>query len=112
MLRFPPSALYAWGMSHAYDSPADKAKGQSDSPGALSWESPIFDTAVVYGPFDNEELVDEALKDVLQDQDWVCRFFPFIYQVVLNGCVSIFGIVAPELKGVLSVVFLWGLVVP
>src|SRR6202050_5528614 len=49
------------GMSFSYGPPMDKKEGISLIRGALKLGVTFFDTAEVYGPFTNEELVGEAL---------------------------------------------------
>lgn len=59
--------LGCMGMSHAYGPPEDKTEMIKLIHQALDLGITFFDTAEVYGPFDNEELVGEALKDVRHD---------------------------------------------
>src|ERR1700683_5258481 len=49
------------GMSFSYGPPMDKKEGISLIRGALKLGVTFFDTAEVYGPYINEELVGEAL---------------------------------------------------
>src|ERR1700683_4927891 len=49
------------GMSFSYGPPMDKKEGISLIRGALKLGVTFFDTAEIYGPFTNEELVGEAL---------------------------------------------------
>ncbi len=53
--------LGCMGLSHAYGTAVDKAAGIALLRGAVERGVTLFDTAEVYGPFDNEELVGEAL---------------------------------------------------
>ena len=53
--------LGCMGMSHAYGSPKDKQEMISLLGRAVELGVTFFDTAEVYGPFTNEELVGEAL---------------------------------------------------
>lgn len=53
--------LGCMGMSHAYGPAADKKEMIKLIHAAIDREVTFFDTAEVYGPFDNEELVGEAL---------------------------------------------------
>lgn len=53
--------LGCMGMSHAYGPPKDKAEMISLIHAAVEQGVTFFDTAEVYGPFTNEELVGEAL---------------------------------------------------
>jgi aryl-alcohol dehydrogenase-like predicted oxidoreductase len=52
------------GLSHAYGTAVDKAAGIALLRGAVERGVTLFDTAEVYGPFVNEELVGEALAPV------------------------------------------------
>lgn len=54
--------LGCMGMSHGYGEPADKKEMISLIHKAIDLGVTFFDTAEVYGPFTNEELVGEALK--------------------------------------------------
>ena len=54
----------AMGLSHAYGTAPDKKHGISILRGAVDRGVTFFDTAEVYGPFINEELVGEALAPV------------------------------------------------
>ncbi len=56
--------LGCMGLSHAYGTAVDKAAGIALLRGAVERGVTLFDTAEVYGPFDNEELVGEALAPV------------------------------------------------
>ena len=49
------------GLSHAYGPPVDKQAGVAVIRAAVERGVTFFDTAEVYGPFTNEELVGEAL---------------------------------------------------
>lgn len=53
--------LGCMGMSHAYGEPADKSEMKRLIAQAVDLGINFFDTAEVYGPFENEELVGEAL---------------------------------------------------
>jgi aryl-alcohol dehydrogenase-like predicted oxidoreductase len=53
--------LGCMGLSHGYGSGVDKAAGIALIRGAVERGVTLFDTAEVYGPFANEELVGEAL---------------------------------------------------
>ncbi len=53
--------LGCMGLSHAYGQPVDKATGIALIRAAVERGVTFFDTAEVYGPFSNEELVGEAL---------------------------------------------------
>ena len=52
------------GLSHAYSPPVDKQAGIAVIRTAVERGVTFFDTAEVYGPFTNEELVGEALAPV------------------------------------------------
>ena len=52
------------GLSHAYGTAVDKAAGIALIRGAVERGVTLFDTAEVYGPFTNEEVVGEALAPV------------------------------------------------
>ena len=54
--------LGCMGMSHGYGEPADKKEMISLIHKSIDLGVTFFDTAEVYGPFTNEELVGEALK--------------------------------------------------
>ena len=56
--------LGCMGLSHAYGPPVDKQAGISLLRSAVERGVTFFDTAEVYGPFTNEELVGEALAPV------------------------------------------------
>lgn len=56
--------LGCMGMSHAYGPAADKSEMTKLIHQALDLGITFFDTAEVYGPYANEELVGEALKEV------------------------------------------------
>jgi pyridoxine 4-dehydrogenase len=52
------------GLSHGYGQPVEKAAGIALIRAAVDQGVTLFDTAEVYGPFTNEELVGEALMPV------------------------------------------------
>ncbi|WP_348619723.1 aldo/keto reductase [Paenibacillus polymyxa] len=56
--------LGCMGMSHAYGPPANKAEMIKLIHQAVDLGITFFDTAEVYGPYDNEEPVGEALKEI------------------------------------------------
>lgn len=56
--------LGCMGLSQAYGAPVDKATGIALIRGAYERGVTFFDTAEVYGPFKNEELVGEALAPI------------------------------------------------
>ncbi len=55
------------GMSQSYGAPLDRDEGVAVLRGAVERGVTFFDTAEVYGPFVNEELVGEALAPVRDD---------------------------------------------
>lgn len=61
-LRVSDIGLGCMGMSHAYGAPADKQEMIQFLAEAVDTGITFFDTAEVYGPYENEELVGEALK--------------------------------------------------
>jgi aryl-alcohol dehydrogenase-like predicted oxidoreductase len=68
--------LGCMGMSHGYGPPADKQAMVSLIRTAVDRGVTFFDTAQVYGPFTNEELVGEALEPV-RDQVVIATKFGF-----------------------------------
>jgi len=68
--------LGCMGMSFGYGPPADKAEMTSLIRTAVERGVTFFDTAEVYGPFTNEELVGEALAPV-RDQVVIATKFGF-----------------------------------
>ena len=56
--------LGCMGLTHAYGTPVDKATGIAFLRGAVERGVTLFDTAEIYGPFTNEDLVGEALAPV------------------------------------------------
>lgn len=56
--------LGCMGLSHAYGTPVEKQQGVALIRAAVDRGITFFDTAEVYGPFTNEELVGEALAPV------------------------------------------------
>src|SRR4051812_8134563 len=56
--------LGCMGLSHAYGTAVDKPTGVAFLRAAVERGVTLFDTAEVYGPFTNEELVGEALAPV------------------------------------------------
>jgi aryl-alcohol dehydrogenase-like predicted oxidoreductase len=56
--------LGCMGLSHAYGPAVEKAAGIAFLRGAVDRGVTLFDTAEIYGPFTNEELVGEALAPV------------------------------------------------
>jgi aryl-alcohol dehydrogenase-like predicted oxidoreductase len=68
--------LGCMGLSHAYGPPVDKQHGIALLRAAVERGITFFDTAEVYGPFTNEELVGEALAP-LRDQVIIATKFGF-----------------------------------
>jgi aryl-alcohol dehydrogenase-like predicted oxidoreductase len=68
--------LGCMGLSHAYGSPVNKQDGITLIRAAVERGVTFFDTAEVYGPFTNEELVGEALAP-LRDQVVIATKFGF-----------------------------------
>src|SRR5689334_8849071 len=68
--------LGCMGMSHGYGPPKDKAQMIALLRAAVDRGVTFFDTAEVYGPFTNEELVGEALAPV-RDQVVIATKFGF-----------------------------------
>jgi len=68
--------LGCMGLSHAYGQPVDKQSGIALLRGAVERGVTFFDTAEVYGPYTNEELVGEALAP-LRDQVVIATKFGF-----------------------------------
>jgi aryl-alcohol dehydrogenase-like predicted oxidoreductase len=68
--------LGCMGMSHSYGPPRDKQEMISLLRKAVELGVTLFDTAEVYGPFTNEELVGEALAPV-RDQVVIATKFGF-----------------------------------
>ncbi len=68
--------LGCMGMSHGYGPPADKQAMIALIRAAVGRGVAFFDTAQVYGPFTNEELVGEALEPV-RDQVVIATKFGF-----------------------------------
>jgi len=68
--------LGCMGLSHAYGRPVDKESGIALLRAAVDRGVTFFDTAEVYGPYTNEELVGEALAP-LRDQVVIATKFGF-----------------------------------
>jgi aryl-alcohol dehydrogenase-like predicted oxidoreductase len=69
--------LGCMGLSHAYGHALEKSEGIALIRGAVERGVTFFDTAEVYGPFTNEELVGEALAPV-RDQVVIATKFGFV----------------------------------
>lgn len=61
-LKVSKLGLGCMGLSHGYGEPADKKDAIAIIQRAFDMGVTFFDTAEIYGPFVNEELVGEALK--------------------------------------------------
>ncbi len=70
--------LGCMGLSHAYGPPVDQQDGIALIRDAVDLGVTFFDTAQVYGPFTNEELVGEALAPV-RDQVVIATKFGFSF---------------------------------
>lgn len=68
--------LGCMGMSYAYDRPVEKQHGIQLIRAAVERGVTFFDTAEIYGPYTNEELVGEALAPV-RDQVVIATKFGF-----------------------------------
>ena len=81
--------LGCMGMSHGYGNPLDKKDGIALIRGAVERGVTFFDTAEVYGPYINEELVGEALEP-FRNQVVIATKFGFTFgddnkQQILNS---------------------------
>ena len=72
------------GLSHAYGPPVDRQAGIDLIRTAVERGVTLFDTAEVYGPFTNEELVGEALAPV-RDRVVIATKFGFDVDLVTGG---------------------------
>jgi aryl-alcohol dehydrogenase-like predicted oxidoreductase len=68
--------LGCMGLSHAYGQPVDRQSGIALIRAAVERGVTFFDTAEIYGPYTNEELVGEALAP-LRDQVVIATKFGF-----------------------------------
>jgi aryl-alcohol dehydrogenase-like predicted oxidoreductase len=75
-LNISAIGLGCMGLSHAYGQPVDKSSGIALLRAAVERGVTFFDTAEVYGPYTNEELVGEALAP-LRDQVVIATKFGF-----------------------------------
>jgi len=75
-LNLSAIGLGCMGLSHAYGQPVDKQSGIALLRSAVERGVTFFDTAEVYGPYTNEELVGEALAP-LRDQVVIATKFGF-----------------------------------
>ncbi len=69
--------LGCMGLSHGYGPPVDRQEGIRLIRAAFERGVTLFDTAEVYGPFTNEELVGEALAP-MRDQVTIATKFGFV----------------------------------
>src|SRR5436190_17356343 len=69
--------LGCMGMSFGYGPPMDKQEAISLTRAAVERGVTFFDTAEVYGPFTNEELVGEALAPFFREQVVIATKFGF-----------------------------------
>jgi len=76
-LEVSAMGLGCMGLSHAYGRPVDRKAGIALIRAAVDRGVTFFDTAEVYGPFTNEELVGEALAPV-RDRVVIATKFGFI----------------------------------
>ena len=75
-LQVSALGLGCMGLSHGYGQPTEKAAGIALIRGAFERGVSFFDTAEVYGPFTNEELVGEALAPI-RDEVVIATKFGF-----------------------------------
>ena len=75
-LNISAIGLGCMGLSHAYGQPVDKQSGIALLRAAVERGVTFFDTAEVYGPYTNEELVGEALAP-LRDEVVIATKFGF-----------------------------------
>ncbi len=75
-LELSALGLGCMGLSHGYGRPTDKKQGIALIRAAVDRGVTLFDTAEVYGPFTNEDLVGEALAPV-RDQVVIATKFGF-----------------------------------
>lgn len=83
--------LGCMGMSHAYGPAKDKAEMISVLRGAVERGVTFFDTAEVYGPFANEELLGEALAP-LRDHVVIATKFGFDVGADMRDRKGVFGV--------------------
>lgn len=75
-LKVSALGLGCMGLSHGYGPPTDRSEAIRLLRAAVDRGVTLFDTAEVYGPFTNEDLVGEALKPV-RDQVVIATKFGF-----------------------------------
>ena len=66
-LQVSALGLGCMGLSHGYGPPTDRSEAIALIRGAVERGVTFFDTAEVYGPFLNEDLLGEALAPVRDD---------------------------------------------
>lgn len=76
-LRVSALGLGCMGLSHAYGTPVDRRAGIELIRAAVERGVTMFDTAEVYGPFSNEELLGEALAG-LRERVVIATKFGFV----------------------------------
>jgi aryl-alcohol dehydrogenase-like predicted oxidoreductase len=76
--------LGCMGMSHAYGTPADETESIATIHRALDCGVTMLDTAEVYGPYTNEELVGKAIRG-RRDQVVLATKFGFVMGSGLSG---------------------------
>ena len=83
-LQVSTLGLGCMGLSHGYGQPVEKAAGIALIRAAVDRGVTLFDTAEVYGPYTNEELVGEALAPV-RDRVVIATKFGFQIGAGLSG---------------------------
>lgn len=78
-LAVSPLGLGCMGISQSFGPSPDRASNIAFLRTAVDRGVTLFDTAEVYGPFDNEEIVGEALAPV-RDQVLIATKFGFAYE--------------------------------
>src|SRR5690349_6250651 len=82
-LKVSALGLGCMGMSFGYGTPMDRQAGIALIRSAVDHGVTFFDTAEVYGPFTNEDLVGEALEPV-RDRVVIATKFGFQFDPVTN----------------------------
>ena len=72
--------LGCMGMSHAYGAPANKKEMAELLAQAVGMGYTFFDTAEVYGPFTNEQLLGEAFRGIDESRLVIATKFGFKHQ--------------------------------
>lgn len=78
-LQVSALGLGCMGLSHGYGPPVDRAAAVALIRAAVDRAVTLFDTAEVYGPFTNEEVVGEALAPV-RDRVVIATKFGFRFE--------------------------------